>query len=220
MRNHYAPLRPAATALVIATIAILALTPPAIAIRNVSVSASQARSATQAAYREASAQTARREASEAAIRTLLVAARAERDIARAEAAAVSADNASLRARFRKPQSVVQVASSKRQVKVKRTTPVRTTKARGGMWVITAYCSCRRCCGKSNGITASGRKASAGTVAAPRSLPFGTRLRIGNLGTFTVRDRGGSIRGHRIDMWVSSHAAALRFGRRTLRVEVL
>jgi len=211
-----APLRPAATALALAAIALLTLAPSAIAIHNVSLTRSQARSATQAAYREASAQTARREASDAALRVLLANARTERDAARAHAAAVDADNASLRTLLRKPQAVVQVSSApKRQVKVKASTP-----ARGGTWVITAYCSCRKCCGKSNGITASGRKASAGTVSAPRSLPFGTRLRIGNLGTFTVRDRGGSIRGHRIDMWVSSHAAAIRFGRRTLRVEVL
>lgn len=116
MRNHYAPLRPsAATALILA----ITLTQYAVATNYAAVTRSQARSATQAAYREASAQTARREASEAAIRTLLVAARAERDIARAEAAAVSADNASLRARFRKPQAPSRVAiTPKRQVKVK------------------------------------------------------------------------------------------------------
>jgi len=85
----------------------------------VSLTRSQARSATQAAYREASAQTARREASDAALRVLLANARTERDAARAHAAAVDADNASLLARIRKPQARVEAVAVKRQAKVER-----------------------------------------------------------------------------------------------------
>ncbi len=85
--------------------------------------------------------------------------------------------------------------------------------------VTAYCSCALCCGKSNGITASGTQAHWGTVAA--SLPFGTKLRIEGFDTvFTVEDRGGAIGSGRVDIWFPTHAEALAFGRRELVVEVL
>jgi len=53
------------------------------------------------------------------MRVLLANARTERDSARAHAAAVDADNASLRASLRKPQVTSRVASGKRQAKVER-----------------------------------------------------------------------------------------------------
>ena len=44
--------------------------------------------------------------------------------------------------------------------------------------VTAYCSCAKCCGKTNGITASGTKATAGrTVATSSQFSFGTQLDI-------------------------------------------
>lgn len=82
----------------------------------------------------------------------------------------------------------------------------------GKFKITGYCSCSRCCGKSNGITASGTKAKAGrTIAADTSkLPFGTKVVI-NGHTYTVEDRGGAINGNKIDIFFSSHNEALQWG---------
>lgn len=82
----------------------------------------------------------------------------------------------------------------------------------GEFKITGYCSCSRCCGKSNGITASGTKAKAGrTIAADTSkLPFGTKVVI-NGHTYTVEDRGGAINGNKIDIFFSSHNEALQWG---------
>ena len=86
--------------------------------------------------------------------------------------------------------------------------------------ITAYCSCAKCCGKSNGITACGKKAKAGrTIAAPRGFSFGTKLSI-NGKTYVVEDRGGAIKGNRIDLYVNSHSEALRWGVKYLPVKVL
>jgi 3D (Asp-Asp-Asp) domain-containing protein len=88
-------------------------------------------------------------------------------------------------------------------------------------IVTAYCSCADCCGKSDGITASGTKAHWGTVAAPRWLPFGTKLKIEGFDTvFTVEDRGGAIKGNRLDIWYISHEQAKKFGRKALFVEIL
>lgn len=76
----------------------------------------------------------------------------------------------------------------------------------GKYKITYYCDCKQCCGKTNGITASGIKAQEGvTVAADTSkLPFGTRIYIKGIGWRTVQDRGGAIKGNRLDIYISSH----------------
>ena len=88
-----------------------------------------------------------------------------------------------------------------------------------IYKVTAYCACAKCCGKSTGRTASGKMATAGrTVAAPSTFKFGTKLSI-NGKTYVVEDRGGAIKGNRIDIFVESHSAALRWGVRYLPVEV-
>lgn len=87
---------------------------------------------------------------------------------------------------------------------------------------TAYCSCSKCCGKSNGTTASGASASPWyTIAAGKGLPIGTVIYIPALknkpngGWFLVQDRGGAISNNKIDIFTGSHREALGFGRRNL-----
>ena len=95
-----------------------------------------------------------------------------------------------------------------------------TTASSGRYKVTAYCSCARCCGKTNGITASGRRATANhTVAAPSTFAFGTQMVI-NGKTYVVEDRGGAIQGNRIDIYMNSHSEALAWGVRYLDVEVI
>lgn len=95
-----------------------------------------------------------------------------------------------------------------------------TTASSGRYKVTAYCSCVRCCGKTNGITASGRRATANhTVAAPSTFAFGTQMII-NGRTYVVEDRGGAIQGNRIDVYMNSHAEAIAWGVRYLDVEVI
>ena len=96
----------------------------------------------------------------------------------------------------------------------------TATVNGETYKITAYCSCSKCCGKATGRTASGTQATAGrTVAAPAKFAFGTKLNIGG-NVYTVEDRGGAIKGNRIDIFVSSHSAALQWGVRYLPVSVV
>ncbi len=79
----------------------------------------------------------------------------------------------------------------------------------------------KCCGKSDGITASGAQAVEGiTVAADVNiLPFGTKIIIdGN--TYTVQDVGGAIKGNKIDVYFDNHEKALQFGRQTKEVTIL
>jgi 3D (Asp-Asp-Asp) domain-containing protein len=91
-----------------------------------------------------------------------------------------------------------------------------------VFTITAYCSCSKCCGKSDGITASGIKAFEGvTIAADwKVLPLGTIVEIEGVGRRIVQDTGGSIKGNRIDLFFRDHKTALAFGRQERWVTVV
>lgn len=76
----------------------------------------------------------------------------------------------------------------------------------GEYRITGYCTCSKCCGKSDGITASGTTATVGrTCAAGKDLPFGTVLYIKGIGYRTVEDRGGGVNGGHIDVLCENHS---------------
>lgn len=79
----------------------------------------------------------------------------------------------------------------------------------GEYRISAYCPCEKCCLKSDGITASGTKATPNRTVAVDGIPFGTRLLIdGN--EYVVEDRVGS--GKRlVDVFFSTHDEALNSG---------
>ena len=78
----------------------------------------------------------------------------------------------------------------------------------GEFKLTAYCPCVKCCGKSDGITASGTKVKQGRTVAMYGIPFGTKLLI-NGHVYTVEDRGTPY-GH-VDIYFNSHSDALEFG---------
>lgn len=82
----------------------------------------------------------------------------------------------------------------------------------GRFKLTAYCACSKCCGKSDGITASGTKAKQGRTIAvdPKLIPYGTKVVI-NGRTYVAEDCGGSIKQNRIDVFFNSHKDALNFG---------
>ena len=106
---------------------------------------------------------------------------------------------------------------------------------------TAYCPCGICCDwklnwlgkpvhasgrnrgkpKAVGITASGKKAKPGTLAADtRYYPFGTVIYIPGYGYGIVEDRGGDIKGrHRLDLYHNTHPEARRWGRQKLQCVV-
>jgi 3D (Asp-Asp-Asp) domain-containing protein len=87
----------------------------------------------------------------------------------------------------------------------------------GVYKLTAYCSCAKCCGKTDGITASGTHVTAGrTIAAPKTFAFGTKIMI-NGHVYTVEDRGGAIQGNRIDIYFDTHEEALKFGVKNMEI---
>lgn len=101
--------------------------------------------------------------------------------------------------------------------------------------VTGYCHCGICCNwrrswfglgrpviasgpergkpKAVGITASGTRVRPGTVAADTSvLPFGTIVHVPGYGWGRVEDRGGAIRGQKLDLYFRTHARANQWGR--------
>ncbi len=82
----------------------------------------------------------------------------------------------------------------------------------GIFKLTAYDACIICCGKTDGITATGTKAEVGRTIAvdPNVIPFGTKVMI-NGHIYTAEDSGSKIKGNRIDVFLSTHEEAKRFG---------
>ena len=92
--------------------------------------------------------------------------------------------------------------------------------------VSAYCPCEKCCGEfADGITASGEPAEGKLIAAPKKYSFGTKMSVPGYGTAFVEDRGGAIKGNKIDLLftdkdgVSGHQRALNWGRQYLTVKV-
>jgi len=94
-------------------------------------------------------------------------------------------------------------------------------------LVTAYCPCRKCCGESaDGVTASGRPVTANdsrfVAADAKVLSFGRLVSVpGYHGgqKAPVLDRGGLIKGKRLDVFFPTHAQAQRWGARWLDVKV-
>ena len=106
--------------------------------------------------------------------------------------------------------------------------------------VTAYCPCKQCCEwkrnwrgrpvfasgslkgerKKVGQTASGAQADIGTIAADTTLyPFGTFMYVPGYGYGRVEDRGGAIKGQRLDVFFKKHRQAEQWGRATVNVHV-
>lgn len=89
--------------------------------------------------------------------------------------------------------------------------------------VSAYCPCEKCCGQfADGITANGHKIQPGDtfVAADSRYPFETELVIpGYNGSKPVKvlDRGGAIKGNKLDVFFYTHEQALQWGVQYLNV---
>lgn len=92
---------------------------------------------------------------------------------------------------------------------------------------TAYCLCKKCCGKSPdhpayGVTASGYKITPGinekiVAVDPTVIKLGSTVYVQNLsgkadyGYALAADTGGAIKQNRIDLYIDSHQEALKVG---------
>jgi len=91
--------------------------------------------------------------------------------------------------------------------------------------VTGYCPCSKCCGEyADGITANGHKIRPGDtfIAADKRFSFGTEMVIegySNGQAVKVLDRGGAIKGNKLDAFFHTHQEALEWGVRYINVKV-
>ena len=105
--------------------------------------------------------------------------------------------------------------------VKPTTTIDISKGKPVTLVATAYCPCVKCCGKTDGITATGTKATAGRTIAvdPRMIPYGSKVIINGV-TYIAEDCGGAIKSNRIDIFFDTHQEARQWGRKTVEAIII
>ena len=93
--------------------------------------------------------------------------------------------------------------------------------------VTAYCACKKCCGpRAQGLTASGRRIEYNggrfVAADTRLLKFNTKLLVPGYAAaqpVEVIDRGGAIKGNKLDVFFNTHEEARKWGRQWLLVTV-
>lgn len=88
----------------------------------------------------------------------------------------------------------------------------------GEFEITHYCSCIQCCGKTDGITATGTRVTEGRTIAvdPQVIALGSTVWIEGM-PYVAEDVGGAIKDKHIDIYVADHNSALQLGRKTVEV---
>lgn len=90
-------------------------------------------------------------------------------------------------------------------------------------VVSHYDCCVACCGKDDGITASGVRATPGVTVAvdPAVIPLGSDVLVdygdGEIHYMRADDVGGAVQGSHIDLCVESHELANQLGMRTATV---
>ena len=89
----------------------------------------------------------------------------------------------------------------------------------GNYRITGYDPyCSHCCGKSDGITASGAEAIFDYTVAMNDVEFGTKIYIPGYGVYEVQDRGGSSVG--VDIARDGHDACYQVTKRDVPVYIV
>lgn len=90
----------------------------------------------------------------------------------------------------------------------------------GIYTISHYCDCPICTGTQKGSrTVSGIKPKEGrTIACDgKILKMGDIVYIENYGIRICEDKGGAIKGNRIDVYIKEHKKALNMGIKKARV---
>ncbi|CAM3927548.1 3D domain-containing protein [Mesobacillus zeae] len=82
-------------------------------------------------------------------------------------------------------------------------------------------NCRGC----SGITATGfnlkKNPNAKVISVdPRVIKLGTKVYVPGYGYAVAADKGSAIKGNRIDVFMSSHKAAINWGRKTVKIQIL
>lgn len=90
-------------------------------------------------------------------------------------------------------------------------------------LVTHYDCCMECCGKTDGITASGLRATPGVTVAvdPDVIPLGADVLVdygdGEIHYMRADDTGSGVKGNHIDVCLASHEEAVQAGVTTATV---
>lgn len=90
-------------------------------------------------------------------------------------------------------------------------------------LVTHYDCCLECCGKTDGITASGVRATPGVTVAvdPDVIPLGADVLVdygdGEIHYYRADDTGSGVKGNHIDVCLTSHEEAVQAGVTTATV---
>ncbi|MHC9080493.1 3D domain-containing protein [Bacillus altitudinis] len=122
------------------------------------------------------------------------------------------------------EKVKKIKKKKGDNNVKQTKKTVEQKSQIRKMVVTAYTNGFESTGKhpghsEYGTTASGLTTKQGiTIACPSYMKFGTKLYIESVGLRVCQDRGGDIKGNRLDLFIENLQKAKEFGRQTLTVQ--
>lgn len=95
--------------------------------------------------------------------------------------------------------------------------------------VTAYCSCKKCCGVWANNRPEGKVCGAAgkelipnySVAVDRDLyEFGTKFVDKDGNEYEAADVGGAVKGNHLDLYMSDHQEALNWGVKTLELAVV
>ncbi len=120
----------------------------------------------------------------------------------------------------KPTPQVEIVTQEATKEIERIVEVEKPLYQEQVFIVTAYCPCKECCGKSDGVTFTGTNAKENhTIAVdPEILPYGTVVEIAGI-FYVAEDCGGGIKGNKIDIYFNSHNEALEWGRKVMNVKV-
>lgn len=94
------------------------------------------------------------------------------------------------------------------------------------FTVYGYCSCKKCCGKTDKLTYTETTAMQDRTIAvdPDVIPLGSTVLIyydnSLVGIYQAEDIGGDIKGNKIDMYFNSHNSALEWGKKKCKVVVV
>ena len=127
----------------------------------------------------------------------------------------------LRSDVIKPNQVLKVQNTTRTSTVKQASTAKTASSKTMTVKATAYtANCKGC----SGITATGinlkKNPSAKVIAVdPKVIPLGTKVHVEGYGEAIAGDRGGAIKGNKIDVFIPSKQKAINWGVKTVKVQV-
>lgn len=124
----------------------------------------------------------------------------------------------------KPNQVLKVKSTTSTAKPASTKPASTKQSASYKTITVKASAYTASCTGCSGITATGinlkKNPSAKVIAVdPKVIPLGSKVNVEGYGDAIAGDKGGAIKGNKIDVFVPSKQTAINWGVKTVKVKV-